>query len=54
MSAGVLSAFGGFGIELEYAIVERESLNVLPIADQLLAAAAGQATSALERGPLVE
>ena len=52
MSAGVLSAFGGFGIELEYAIVERESLNVLPIADQLLAAAAGQATSALERGPL--
>ncbi|HEX8885074.1 MAG TPA: glutamate-cysteine ligase family protein [Noviherbaspirillum sp.] len=36
-----LHAFGGVGIELEYMIVDRETLNVLPIADRLLAAAPG-------------
>lgn len=36
-----LHAFAGVGIELEYMIVERDSLNVLPIADRLLAAAPG-------------
>jgi carboxylate-amine ligase len=43
MSAGaaVLHAFDGFGIELEYMIVDRERLSVLPLADRLLAAASG-------------
>lgn len=36
-----LHAFGGVGIELEYMIVDRETLNVLPVADRLLAAAPG-------------
>lgn len=31
-----LSLFAGYGIELEYMIVHRESLEVLPLADQLL------------------
>jgi gamma-glutamyl:cysteine ligase YbdK (ATP-grasp superfamily) len=31
-----LHAFAGYGIELEYMIVDRESLAVLPIADRLL------------------
>lgn len=31
-----LSAFSGYGIELEYMIVDRDSLAVLPIADELL------------------
>jgi gamma-glutamyl:cysteine ligase YbdK (ATP-grasp superfamily) len=43
MSAGAaaLHAFEGYGIELEYMIVDRESLAVLPLADRLLAAASG-------------
>lgn len=32
----LLHAFGGYGIELEYMIVDRESLSVLPISDKLL------------------
>ncbi|MBI4794114.1 MAG: glutamate--cysteine ligase [Deltaproteobacteria bacterium] len=33
--------FAGFGVELEYMIVDRETLDILPAADRLLAAAAG-------------
>jgi len=36
--AGPLHAFEGYGIELEYMIVDRERLSVLPLADRLLAA----------------
>lgn len=36
-----LAAFTGVGIELEYMIVQREALDVLPIADALLHAASG-------------
>ncbi len=34
--------FSAFGIEIEYMIVNRETLAVLPVADRLLAAAAGR------------
>ena len=34
--------FSAFGIEIEYMIVNRETLDVLPVADRLLAAAAGR------------
>ncbi|EHJ46536.1 glutamate--cysteine ligase GCS2 [Solidesulfovibrio carbinoliphilus subsp. oakridgensis] len=34
--------FSAFGIEIEYMIVDRETLAVLPVADRLLAAAAGR------------
>jgi glutamate---cysteine ligase / carboxylate-amine ligase len=34
--------FSAFGIEIEYMIVDRETLSVLPVADKVLAAAAGK------------
>ncbi|MBL8889919.1 MAG: hypothetical protein JNL67_08055 [Planctomycetaceae bacterium] len=40
------------GIELEYMIVDRRTLNVLPIADKLLTRAAGELTSDFEDGPI--
>src|SRR5262245_44761090 len=40
-AAPPLHAFAGCGIELEYMIVDRESLSVLPVADRLLLDAAG-------------
>jgi glutamate---cysteine ligase / carboxylate-amine ligase len=48
----VLHAFNGYGIELEYMIVDRESLDVRPIADKLLQAEAGHITNDVERGLL--
>lgn len=44
--------FDAIGIELEYMIVDRETLAVVPIADQLLTAAAGELLSEVERGPV--
>lgn len=37
-----LHAFAGFGIELEYMIVDRQTLSVAPMADRLLALQAGE------------
>ena len=42
MSAAPLDAFAGCGIELEYAIVDRATLDCLPIADEVLRREAGQ------------
>jgi gamma-glutamyl:cysteine ligase YbdK (ATP-grasp superfamily) len=42
--------FEGFGLELEYMIVDQETLDVLPVADQLLAAAAGSVVNDVLRG----
>ncbi len=51
MPAGpVLHAFAGYGIELEYMIVDRDTLAVMPIADTLLERAAGRTASQVERG----
>lgn len=47
-----LAAFAGFGIEIEYAIVDRATFDVRPIADQLLAAAAGAAVNEYAAGPI--
>ncbi len=50
-----LGLFAGYGVELEYALVERESLAVLPVADRLLAALSGLSEPGpgyLELGPL--
>lgn len=49
-AAAPLHAFSGYGIELEYMIVSRDSLAVLPIADELLRRAAGRYTSTVDRG----
>ncbi len=47
-----LRLWQGYGIELEYMIVDAATLDVKPISDQLLAATAGEITSEVERGPL--
>jgi gamma-glutamyl:cysteine ligase YbdK (ATP-grasp superfamily) len=47
-----LHLFEGYGVELEYMIVDRETLSVLPAADRVLEAVAGEATSEVEVGPL--
>ena len=44
-AAGRLGLFEGWGIELEYMIVDRATLDVRPIGDQLLRAAAGEQVS---------
>src|SRR5262245_26041741 len=45
-----LGLFAGYGVELEYMIVDAESLDVRPLADRLLAAAAGHLTGEYEAG----
>ncbi|MFN4258062.1 MAG: glutamate-cysteine ligase family protein [Gemmataceae bacterium] len=47
-----LHLFAGFGIELEYMMVAAETLSVLPVADRVLAAAAGKITGDVELGPI--
>ena len=47
-----LHLFEGFGVELEYMIVHNDTLNVFPIADELLRSAAGEYTNDVERGPV--
>jgi len=49
-AASALPAFAGYGIELEYMIVDRHTLAVMPIADMLLQAAAGREASTVDRG----
>jgi gamma-glutamyl:cysteine ligase YbdK (ATP-grasp superfamily) len=51
-AAPALHAFSAFGIELEYMVVDRESLSVLPVADELLRRVAGCQVSELRRGDL--
>lgn len=46
----VLHAFTGYGIELEYIIVDRQTLSVLPVADELLRQAAGACVTEVKRG----
>lgn len=48
--AAPLTAFSGYGIELEYMIVDRDSLAVLPIADELFRKAVGAWTADVDRG----
>ncbi len=50
-AAAPLHAFAGYGIELEYMIVDRQTLSVMPVADRLLSAAAGDNASEVGRGP---
>jgi len=52
MSAQALHLFDAIGIELEYMIVDRTGLTVLPVTDQVLAAVAGKIVSEVELGPL--
>ena len=45
-----LHAFTGYGVELEYMIVDRQTLSVLPVADELLRKAAGACVAEVKRG----
>ncbi|MGQ0612242.1 MAG: carboxylate-amine ligase [Planctomycetaceae bacterium] len=47
-----LRLFEGFGVELEYMIVDRSTLAVLPVTDRVLAEVAGRIETEVERGPL--
>jgi gamma-glutamyl:cysteine ligase YbdK (ATP-grasp superfamily) len=46
----VLHAFTGYGIELEYMIVDRQTLSVMPVADELLRRAARDSAADVQRG----
>lgn len=48
--ARTLSLFEGFGIELEYMIVDAATLDVRPIADRLIEAESGAIENEIERG----
>ncbi len=47
-----LHLFEGYGVELEYMIVDRDTLNVRPICDLLFSKIAGEITSDIERKPI--
>lgn len=47
-----LRLFEAYGLEIEYMIVDRQSLQVQPLADQVLAREAGRLTGDVERGPM--
>jgi len=48
----LLPAFSGYGIELEYMIVDRKSLSIMPIADKLLHKLSGKYVSEVAHGRL--
>lgn len=47
-----LALFEGYGIELEYMIVDRATLDVSPISDALIHQVTGSYASEVERGPI--
>ncbi len=47
-----LHLFDGFGVELEYMVVDAETLSVLPVVDRVLESVAGAIVSEVELGPL--
>ena len=47
-----LGLFDAFGVELEYMIVDRDTLNVAPIADVVLGTIGGEGATYVERGPI--
>jgi len=51
-TAARLRLFQAFGVELEYMIVDQDTLSVLPIADKLLERAAGAECAEVNRGLL--
>lgn len=50
--SGPLRLFEGYGVELEYMIVGRSTLNVKPVADALMQAVAGEIVSEVEFGDI--
>lgn len=52
MTSRVLRLFEGYGIEIEYMIVDADELSVRPIADKLLAERAGPESNEWRNGPV--
>ncbi|OIQ96241.1 glutamate--cysteine ligase [mine drainage metagenome] len=52
MSAAPLPAFAAYGIELEYMIVDAQTLSLRPVADTLLSELAGAPAAEVDRGGL--
>jgi gamma-glutamyl:cysteine ligase YbdK (ATP-grasp superfamily) len=50
--AGRLGLFEGYGVEIEYMLVDARTLDVLPVADAVLRAASGEVVDELEAGEL--
>lgn len=48
----ILGLFEGYGVELEYMIVDSSTLDVLPVADEVLRAAAGRYATVFDAGPV--
>jgi len=46
----LLGLFEGYGVELEYMIVQKDSLKVLPVADKVLKMFSGTFTDEVENG----
>jgi len=51
-AVATLPLFAGYGIELEYMIVDRDRCNILPVTDQVLKAMAGEYVNEFEAGPI--
>ena len=51
-SSSRLNLFEAFGVELEYMIVARDSLDVLPVTDRLIEAESGQIQSEIDLGKI--
>lgn len=51
-AARPFSLFEVYGIELEYMIVERDTLDLLPISDQIIKYVAGEYVNEVEQGPV--
>ncbi len=52
MSQSPIHLFDAFGIEMEYMLVDAQSLDVRPVADELLKSVAGKLTGDVEIGPV--
>ncbi|HUT64090.1 MAG TPA: glutamate-cysteine ligase family protein [Anaerolineae bacterium] len=52
MSKHILHLFEGYGVELEYMIVHRNDLSILPITDKVIHRVSGTYASEIELGPL--
>lgn len=47
-----LSLFQAYGIELEYMIVDRQSMDVLPVSDELIKSITGEYVNDVDQGPI--
>ena len=52
MKVSSLHLFEGYGIELEYMIVDHDTLDILPFTDRVIHAVSGTYDSEIDMGPL--